>query len=190
MKRLIITLCAALLLIGTQAFGQQFSVNAGYLNSAYKYSDSGYSMKVTGNGAFAGFDVDFASSNYPNFAITPGLYFDAIDYKVFDGVSAIEYYLRAPVHLKYVGMLSNETDYFLSAGPSFLVSLGGKSKASYGGVSYDEKVEGGDFEATFGLAGGLELSGNIRLSLGYDFGLTDNDDVRRNFFHVGIGYLF
>jgi hypothetical protein len=66
---------------------------------------------------------------------------------------------------------------------------------SYGGASYSENEKRGDFDVTFGLQGGVQLSNNFRLMAGYDFGLVNQSGdsdyrVTRNIFHVGLGYIF
>ena len=175
-----------------QAFAQ-INVNAGYLNTAYRHGGSDYSYKVNGNGFYAGVSTDVTIDGPLAFA--PGLNFNFVDYNYGDGLNTYEYLLNAPLHLKYSLPVSNIADIFVSAGPTVLCSLGGKTKVSYGGASYTENEKGGDFDVTLGFEGGAELSNNFRLMFGYDFGLVNqsgDDDYRitRNFFHVGVGYRF
>ena len=192
MKRILSIILGALLCI--QAFAQ-VNVNAGYLNSSYRSGESGYSYKVTGSGIYAGVSTDIKSTNYRQFAFEPGLNFNMVDYNFAEGVNTIEYFLRAPLHIKYTQPVSNVADVFVSAGPTLVCTLGGKTKVSYGGASYSENEKGGDFDVAFGLQGGVCLSNNVRFMLGYDFGLVNqggDEDYRvtRNFLHVGIGCDF
>lgn len=180
--------------ICSQAFAQ-LNVDAGYLNSRYHYGEDGYSLNVSGSGVFVGVSADIPASNYDQFAISPGLRFNVVDYNLGEGINAIEYFLSAPIHVKYMQPVNNNTDVFISVGPTLIYTVGGRAKMSYGGASYSESVEGGDFDVAFGLAGGLVVTNNIRLFCGYDFGLMNqsgDNDYRetRNIFHLGIGYMF
>ena len=192
MKKILSIILGAFICV--QSFAQ-VSVNAGYLNSDYKHSDDGYSWKVNGNGFYAGIGTDIKSTNYPQFSIAPGLNFNLVNYNVSDGVNAVEYFASAPLHIKLTQPMSNVADFYVSAGPTVICTVGGKTKYSYGGISYTEKEDGGDFDISIGLEGGLLLSNSVKLMAGYDFGtINQNDDsdyrVARNFFHVGIGYIF
>ena len=192
MKKILSIILGAFICL--QSFAQ-VSVNAGYLNSSYKYSDGGYSLKVNGNGFYAGVGFDIKSSNYPQFSFAPGLNFNLVDYNVGDGVNAVEYFASAPLHLKLTQPMSNVADLYVSAGPTLICTLGSNSRYSYGSVSYTENEKGGDFDVALGLEGGLLLSNNIKLMVGYDFGtINQNDDndykVTRNILHVGVGYIF
>ena len=192
MKKFLSIILGALLCI--QAFAQ-VNVNAGYLNTAYRSGERGYSYKVNGNGFYAGVSTDIKSTNYRQFAFEPGLNFNLADYNFGDGVNTVEYFLSAPLHLKYTQPVSNVADVFVSVGPTLVCTLGSQTKVRYGGASYSENEKGGDFDVTFGLQGGVQLSNNFRLMAGYDFGLVNqsgdsNYRVTRNIFHVGLGYIF
>lgn len=191
MKKILLTIFAAF--ISLQMFAQ-FNVNASYLNSAYRYSEDGYSYKLNGNGASVGVNTDIYSTNFGDFSFSPGIYFDMIDYEAFDGINVIEYYLRAPLHVKYTYNYDHRLDFFVSAGPSVTCTLGSKSSVKYEGFSMTESEKGGDFDLMFGLEGGVNLSNTVRLFCGYDFGIINQGDanykIKRNILHLGIGYLF
>jgi len=192
MKKILSIILGAI--ICTQAFAQ-VSVNAGYLNTAYRSSESGYSYKVNGDGFYVGANTDIKSTNYPQFSFAPGLNFNLSVYNFGEGVRTTEYFLSVPLHLKYVQPVSNVADLFVSAGPTVLCTLGGKTSVRYGGASYNENEKGGQFDVALGVEGGAMLTNNIKLMLGYDFGLVNqNEDkdyrVTRNIFHVGVGYTF
>ena len=177
-----------------QAFAQ-VSVNAGYLNTSYRSGENGYSYKVNGDGFYAGVGYELNSTNYPQFSFAPGLNFNLADYNFGEGVNTVEYFLSAPIHLRYTQPVSNVADLFVSVGPTFLCTLGSKTSVRYGGASYSENDKGGDFDVSFGFEGGAMLSNNIKLMVGYDFGLVNQNEDRdyritRNFLHLGIGYLF
>ena len=191
MKKLLSILLGVFLCI--QAFAQ-VNVNGGYLNSTFRSHESGYSYNVNGNGFYVGASTDIALP-YQYLYFSPGLNFDLVDYNFGEGVDVVEYFLTAPLHVKYVHPFSNVGDLFVSGGPSLLCTLGGKSRYSYGGASYTENEKGGDFDIILGLEGGILLSNNLKLMLGYDFGLLnqsgDNDyKVTRNYLHIGLGYVF
>ena len=194
MKKILSIILGAI--ICTQAFAQ-VSVNAGYLNAFRHGGENGTTWGLYGDGFYAGASVDIKSSNYPQFAFEPGVNFNLSDYNrgTTYGFEYIEYFITAPLHLKYTQPVSNVLDIFVSAGPTLLCTLGGKSKASYGGFTYFENEKGGDFDVTFGLQGGVKLSNNIKFMTGYDFGLVNQSGdehyrTTRNFFHIGIGYIF
>ena len=194
MKKILSIILGALICI--QAFAQ-VNVNAGYVNAFRHGSDGGTTWGIYGSGFYAGVSTDIKSTNYPQFAFEPGLNFNLADYNrgTTYGFEYIEYFLTAPLHLKYTQPVSNVLDVFVSAGPTLLCTLGGKSKASYGGLSYFEGEKGGDFDVTFGLQGGVQLPNNFRLMAGYDFGLVNQSGdsdyrITRNIFHVGLGYIF
>ena len=192
MKKILSIILGAI--ICAQAFGQ-INVDAGYLNSRYHYGEDGYSFNISGSGAFVGVSTDIPSTNYDQFAFSPGLRFNIVDYDLGDSVNAVQYFVSVPLHVKYLQPVNRGIDAFLSVGPTVICTLGGKAKMSYGGLSYHETVEGGDFDVAFGLAGGVVLTDNVRVLCGYDFGLLNQSgekDYRetRNIFHFGIGYMF
>ena len=174
----------------------QVSVNAGYLNSNYHYGENGYSLNVRGNGFYAGVSTDIELTNYNQLTFSPGANFNIVNYNIGDGISNIEYYIVAPLHVKYTHPLDNGMDLFISAGPSLVCSLGGKTTVYYDGLSYTENDEtAGTLDLTLGLEGGITITRNIKLMAGYDFGLLNQSGekdyrITRNFIHVGIGYIF
>jgi hypothetical protein len=177
-----------------QAFAQ-VSVNAGYLNATIRSGESGYSYKVNGSGFYAGLAYELKLNNYRQISFEPGLNFNLVSYNIGDGINGTEYFISAPLHFKYTIPVSNEADFFVSAGPTLLCTVGGKMEANYAGLSYSESLSGGDFDVPIGIEGGILLSNSIKLVVGYDFGLVnqgDDDDYRvtRNFLHVGVGYNF
>ena len=192
MKKILSIILGALLCI--QAFAQ-VNVNAGYLNTAARSRDGAYSYKVNGNGFYAGVEYEIKSTNYPQISFVPGLNFNLANYNFGGSVRGTEYFLSAPLHIRYTQPVSNIGDVFVSAGPMLLCTLGSNLKASYGGASYSEDEKGGDFDAPIGIEGGVLLSNNIKIVVGYDFGLVNQSGdsdyrVTRNIFHVGLGYIF
>ena len=190
MKKILSIILGAFLC--AQAFAQ-INVNAGYLNANYRSNEDSYSYSLTGNGFYAGVSTDIKTNG--QLVFEPGVNFNLSSYNFAEGIKTTEYFISAPLHFKYTYPVSNELDIFVSAGPTVLCTLGGRSKVSYGGMSYTEKEDGGDFDITLGFQGGIRLSNSIRLLVGYDFGLLNQSGesdyrVTRNFLHAGIGYTF
>jgi len=189
MKRFLLTIVAVF--VSLQVFAQ-INGTIGYLNSAYRYTE--YGININGEGVYAGVNTDIYSTNFRDFSFSPGIYIDFVDYEIGEGLYAMEYGLRAPLHLKYTYTVDNRLDLFGSIGPSAVLSLGSRNRVRYGDISYVENERGGDFDLLFGLEGGVNLSSTVRFVLGYDFGLINQGDdtynVKRNILHLGIGYLF
>ena len=172
------------------------TISAGYLRSTYtsKYDGTTYSMN--GNGLFVGADIDVDLTD--GLAFTPGLFFDYANYEILDNIHANVYYLRAPLHIKYTYYLEKDLSLFVDGGPGLSYGLGGKVRYHNGGIDVNEDFFTDDdrrFDIPLGLEVGANLPYNLRLTFGYDWGLLnqsadDDDNVRRNFLHVGLGYRF
>ena len=178
-------------LICTQAFSQ-INVNAGYLNTV---SSTKTRALNNGNAFYVGVSTDIKSANYPQFALEPGLNFNIADYKFDSGLNTVEYFLTAPLHIKYILPVAGIGDVFVAAGPTLLYTLGNTSKITYDDIgTVTMKDKGGDFDVPIGVEGGIVLANNVKIALGYDYGLinqnTDELPVTRNFFHIGLGYSF
>ena len=189
MKNLLSIILGAFLC--TQAFAQ-INVNAGYLNTI---SSSKTRALNNGNAFYVGVSTDIKSATYPQFALEPGLNFIIADYKFDSGMNTIEYFLTAPLHVKYVLSVVGVGDVFVAAGPTLLYTLGNTSKITYDDIgTVTMKDKGGDFDVPIGVEGGIVLANNVKIALGYDYGLinqnTDELPVTRNFFHIGLGYSF
>jgi hypothetical protein len=174
MKKILSIILGVILCI--QAFAQ-VNVNAGYVNASYRISGNGIMGSLPGNGFYVGAGYDIKSSNHPQVSFYPGLNFTLIDCN-WQGTRFNEYFLSAPLHIKYTQPLSNVADVFVSAGPTILCTL-------------DE----GDFDIPFGFEGGVLLSNNVKIQIGYDFGLINQSAdgihrLTRNLFHIGLGYIF
>lgn len=190
MKKIIIILST--IFLSVQMFGQ-INCNIGYINSLYNYDENNYLVYTEGKGLFLGVNTDIFSTNYNNFSISPGLALDFIDYW-YDSVDRIEFYMRFPLHVKYVYNIKNNTNIFFSLGPSPVLLFGNKTKVKYENVSYKQWENIGKFDILFGFEIGINISNTIRLIGGYDFGLVNQNDcndcvIKRNLLHFGIGYI-
>ena len=174
MKKILSIILGAFLCL--QAFAQ-VNVNAGYVNASYRVNGPGVTGSLPGNGFYIGGGYDIKSSNYPQISFYPNLNFNLVDCN-WAGTRFTNYFLSAPLHIKYTQPLSNVADLFVSCGPNLICDL-----------------EDATFDAAFGLEGGALLSNNVKIMIGYDFGLINQsgDDVykiTRNFLHIGVGYMF
>ena len=182
--------------ICAQSFAQ-ISVNAGYLNSSRNYNGKNSSTAIVGNGAYAGFETDFNVLPLTNSCISVGAYFDFVNYILTDHTNATSFGFRVPAHFKYSVGFGKDGVLFVSAGPSVSVGAFGNYITRLGNVTYTEDFyndENARFDLSLGAKVGFDLMRKIRVSLGYDFGLLDQNQrdpvVKRNFLQVGIGYLF
>lgn len=193
MKKILTLIISIFCLIGLQNINAQ-TISAGYLNGAYKTTDSGLSFSMQGNGAYVGADMDFTIADY--LYVTPGVFVDFMAYRLFDNTTARALYLRAPIHLK-VAADFNGVNVFATAGPSLQFAVAGKLHYHDGGINYTEDFFDEDsqrFDVPIGVSGGVEF-GNFRFTVGYDWGMlnqnrTDDVTLKRNFLHVGVGYRF
>ena len=191
MKKIFAIILSAFLC--AQAFAQ-INVNAGYLNTNYRAGERGVSMSVKGNGFYAGVSTDIAIPAYAQLYFEPGLNFNLDTYKFADEYHTTQYFLSAPLRVKYVQPVSFG-NVFLGAGPTLICTLGAKSVSNYGGITYTENESGGKFDVALGVEGGVALTNSLKLVVGYDFGLINqNEDkdyrVTRNLLHVGFGFSF
>ena len=131
-----IVLAASLMLIGTQAFAQM-SVNAGYLNSTLKTSNT----SDNANGAYAG--VSFNIPIAGGLAVAPGVYYSMLTSKetaslgsIFSGSDTfMEHAVNVPVYVNYGIDLARDTKVFLFGGPTLQYGLAST-------VKYDANVAG------------------------------------------------
>lgn len=182
------------LFVGMQTMNAQ-SVNVGYLNSVYSMHNSNITYSMTGNGVYVGGDYDFNIA--PNLDVTPGVYFDYVNYDVAANTRGNVFYLRVPIHLKYSYRFSNTVEMFGTAGPSLVYGLGGNTVYHNEGIRYTESFfgDGPRFDVPVGLELGVNINKNYKVVAGYDFGLVNQSSLKeakmlRNVLHIGVGYNF
>lgn len=182
------------LFIGMQNMNAQ-SVNVGYLNSVYSTHNSNITYSMAGNGVYVGGDYDFTIA--PNLDVTPGVYFDYVNYDVASHTRGNVFYLRVPIHLKYSYRFSNTLELFGTAGPSLVYGLGGNTTYHNEGIRYSEDFfgDGPRFDVPVGLELGVNINKNYKVVAGYDFGLVNQSSLKeakmlRNVLHIGVGYNF
>ena len=176
------------------------------MNSS-KFSTDGFDSKV---GFHAGIK---AEKDLPQ--IAQGVYLDMAALLSLKGaqVSASgaslkinPYYLEIPIHMGYKHAVTESISLFANFGPYFAVGLFGKMKETdysideVGGFTniYDSASAFGDnalkrFDFGLGLKAGIEFCQKYQLSIGYDWGLTDNiengSNKNRNLM-LSLGYCF
>lgn len=213
MKKIVTLLSAALMLLaGTSAFAQM-SIGAGYVNSVdYSKLGKDQSAKSTGgSGFYAG--VSYTAPLAAGFSFTPGVYYEfltaneAVSFDrliVFSGRET-EHYINIPLTFSYGMDLSRDFRFFVYAGPTASVGLASTVKGStdVGGFklegdsvsNYDDE-DYGRFDIMLGGGIGLEFRDDLRLTVGYDFGMlnryTGSADYsqHRNRLTAGIAYIF
>ena len=199
-----ILLAASLMLLGTQAFAQM-SVNAGYLNSTLKTSNTADNA----NGAYAG--VSFNIPVAGGLAIAPGVYYSMLTSKetaslgsIFTGSGTfMEQAVNVPVYLNYGIDLARDTKVFLFGGPTLQYGLAST-------VKYDANVAGVSGSTTHNnyknenfnrmnvyLGGGMGFQVSaLQITVGYDYGMMnqykgDNaTQCHRSNLKLGVGFVF
>ena len=205
MKKFFSTLLAAtLMLLGTQVFAQM-SVNAGYLNSTLKTSNS----SDNANGAYAG--VSFNVPVAGGLAIAPGVYYSMLTSKetaslgsIFSGSGTfMEHAINVPVYLNYGIDLARDTKVFLFGGPTLQYGLSSTVKydANVAGVSGSTTHNNYDNEnfnrmnVYLGGGMGFQISA-LQITVGYDYGMMnqykgDNaTKCHRSNLKLGVGFVF
>ena len=211
MKKFVILISAALLLLaGSNAFAQ-ISVGAGYVNSteSIKFGKNDDASTNATNGFYAGIGYTLPLTAGLNF--TPGVYYEFLTKKDVASVGGLtasgtlmEHYLNVPLHFSYGASPAAGIRIFVFAGPTASLGLASTtdSNASVGSISVGGKTDNydgteyGRFNVLLGGGAGLEFS-RIRLTVGYDYGLlnrytgdADNYSRHNSRFHVGLGFLF
>ncbi len=211
MKKIIVILSAALLLLaGTNAFAQMSS-GLGYVNSTtvLKLNKNGDGSTSNVNGLYAGFGYTIPLVEGLN--VTPGVYYELLYEQDADelwGMTAsgtrIEHYINVPVTFSYGLSPMSGVRVFVFAGPTASYGLASTTRGgmSIGNISLGGKTDNyedgdyGRFDLMIGGGAGVQLGG-FRLTAGYDLGLLNRytgtvDGISRQTrrFYIGIGRLF
>lgn len=220
MKKVIISvLSAALLLMGTQAKAQ-LSVGAGYLNSAETTTNTSNNSTSSANlnGFYAGANFNIAIAG--ELGVAPGLYASMLFGSSKEGgslgpisasgvVKYSEFALNLPVNVNYGIKLNRDTKILLYAGPVFQYGLSSKTETSgttnVGGLfSIDSNGTTDNYNGDYAnrnpftiyVGGGAALqAGNLQVILGYDHSVTNiskatNTQLGRSQLKVGFGMAF
>ena len=211
MKKTISILAAAsMMLLATSAFAQ-VHIGAGYLNDTEITKANKDADKSTENlnGVYvgAGYTIHFSDA----FALTPGIYWSMMGKKETGSIGALtlggdfkEHSLNIPLHFSYGANLAPDTKFFVYLGPTFQYGLSSKTTASgsIAGISGDRTTDNFDsdnysrFNVLLGGGVGAQVIDAIRITVGYDAGLTNlykgsGDFIqRRNQLKIGVAYVF
>ncbi len=201
MKRIITLIAAAVMMtVATNSFAQ-LSVGAGYLHAGDQVTMNVASMEVGMNGAYAGFSYNLPISGL--LGITPGLYYSYImckDNLVGEVNTKIkEHFLNLPVYLNVGFNISDNSRFFVFAGPTVQFGLSSTTDTGVEGKSLSgDRYKDGDYSRTnVLLGGGLGLNlGRFQISAGYDHGMfnldTSGDGTKRikRYAKAGVAYRF
>ena len=199
----VFAIAAALMLIGSTAFAQNFG--AGYVQSTQKYNNT----STTANGFYAGFG--YSAEILPGLSLNPGIYYEFLTSTsagslwVVSGESKTqEHYVNIPLQLSYGINFAPTFKFFVYAGPTANVGIASttKSTVSIGTASTTtdptDNYKSGDysrFDIMLGGGAGIELMKKFRLTVGYDMGMLDRHasadvTLKRNRLTAGAAFIF
>jgi len=204
MKKIILTL--ALIATAAIAANAQIGIGAGYIGRTQK-TDFGSvaDAKAALNGVYAGLDVHvdliaglgLTAGAFYNYSTADGVDITSMNISTLaDKATAKDQYISVPVNLSY-GLDLGLGKVFVFAGPTFEYAI--SSEYSIEGVeqTYNMLKDGGykNFNMLVGGGVGVILADKIRITAGYNKGLSDqadNDNVtaKTNQLYVGAALLF
>ena len=208
----IFAIAAALMLIGSSAFAQNFG--AGYLQS----TKTDGSSSVTANGFYAGFG--YTASIAPGISLNPGIYYEFLTNSSagsagIPGLATIsgtskttEHYLNVPLHMSFAYSFAPTFKLFAYAGPTVNFGIASNTKSTTSTSTFigsgsstnttDNYADGSNYSRFDLMAGGglgAEVMNKFRITVGYDFGLLDRNNsdstsLKRNRLTAGVAFLF
>jgi len=174
----------------------QASVQVGFLLNTLK-TEVQADKEVVGklSGAYKGFmavaDYNVHLTDY--LGIAPGL---GIDYSFnsAEGSRYKELGLFAPIDVNYCLPINDDISLSLFAGPTFYYGLLSRETAVNPPYDY-YKSDNKRFDLSLGGGFWLDIIENIRVKVGYKFGLTNNSKLagikeRNNCLSISVGYVF
>ncbi len=215
MKKVFFAAVSALLMLTCADAFAQFSIGAGFTNSALKEKLTAKDIKETtkANGFYVGGDYTFRVGEH--FGVVPGIEWVYVMDKDVKNLDAIvtnisgeskfkEHYINVPVDVTY-GIDLKDLRIYAFAGPTFSFNVSSKTKAK-GAVSvigkekeatYDTKDLFGTydtFDLMLGAGVGVDLFESLRVKFGYDWGLLNrgSDDIKihRSQLKLGVAWIF
>lgn len=207
MKKLI-TLAAALLLIGGAASAQNY-LNIGYGQglSRSAFGDMERDL-VTSNVLFGGYSHNFTLVGALGTEVGANFNYDFNTTKLVDvdgkdegGVKTQYMGIQVPVLFNYKFVLAEDLTMKLFLGPTFSYGLKYTSKPYVGeeiGYTIDLYGENGGYQrfaVSASAAFAIELANRYRLKIGYDYGLTDISQAeylteKENMVSFALSYIF
>jgi hypothetical protein len=212
MKKIIVL--AAALLLGWQARAQVVA-NAGYVHAFETMKSANY-LTEGFDYDHASLDGFFAGANYylsldsvlDGLAAMPGANLSMLfgRYWYDDDFKVRELALNLPLQASYTYEINESLKVFGQTGPTLQFALTHKVKDNHGTTYSLLNRNNSLYEARrpfnfyWGLATGVEVSDMLRIEVGFDFGFANLHrtvdeheflkSVKRNFLHIGVGYLF
>lgn len=211
----VIAIAAALMLVGTTAFAQNFG--AGYVQS----TKTDGSSSVAANGFYVGFG--YSAPIVSGISLNPGIYYEFLTNSSASGASVpgivsvsgssktTEHYVNIPLHLSFALNFAPTFKFFVYGGPTASVGIASTTKSTSSASidiigwssgpstsTSDNYAEGSNYSRFDIMAGGgvgAEVMKKFRLTVGYDFGLldrnqNDNASLKRNRLTAGAAYIF
>ncbi len=196
MKRfLMIFVAVSLLSAGTDAKAQM-SAGGGFVSMNFSGPDSKGWDEVAMPGFYFGVNYDIKFSSLEGLTFEPGIYFQHYGKTFAPGSFAeLSYranYLSVPLNIKYTFDVARDFSMTGYTGPRF--------NAGFIGNAFDKTRLGfKNIDAQWGAGLAMTFADAIQIRVGYDLGLDkaikdsewgENLKIRRNVFHIGIGFLF
>ena len=197
MKRILVSIVAAfLMLVGSNA-NAQVAIGAGY-NLLFQSYDTSDPLQ----GFYIGADYTFAINK--NIGVSSGAYLSYVTMGKYSpsGILAAEQrdsYVTIPVHVSYGKSLAYNLRGFVFAGPSFDIGLTNKTYSMYnedGAMDLYKLRRYNRFDAKIGCGLGVDLNYKFRILGGYDYGLLDRMSkvkgtvCHSNRLYLGVAYHF
>lgn len=198
MKRIIVAVVAAAMMLSATNASAQYVAGGGFVNSTFSGKDNYLDLSLPGFYVGVGYDIAFSSLEGLTFE--PGAYFMHFGKKVSSSIAGFvideksyhSNYISIPLDIKYSYEITPVIKVTGYTGPRFNIGLGGNAfkKVEKGGLGLSL------FDAQWGFGVSGTYADAVRLSLGYDLGMSkvskENSDfkMRRNSLHVGVAFLF
>lgn len=202
----VLSLVAAIMLLGTTAMAQA-SFGLGYMTPNHPVTDDAL------NGFYVGLDYNIQLAG--NFYVAPGVYYSSSSKKSSNSFTGSwisytgelkynEQYIDVPVNFNYRLPLADDFCISLYAGPTFNYGLSSTAESDNnvsvlgfklnpnGKVSLYDSDDYKPFDVLVGGGVAFDYASQLRISLGYNYGLLDRNghDFNRSYLHMGLSYLF
>ncbi len=211
MKKVLFTAVSALLMLTCADAFAQFSIGAGFANSALKEKAGDVKETTKANGIYV--NADYSLMLTDHLGLVPGIEWMYVMDKDVENLDAIvttikgeakfkEHYVNIPVDVTY-GIGLKDLRIYAFAGPTFSFNLSSKTKATttaFGKeneVTQDSKDLFGtydSFDLMLGAGVGIDLFEKLRVKCGYDWGLLnrgdDNIKLHRQQLKLGVAWIF
>ena len=203
MKKILVSLLAAsLMLLGTSAYAQ-IAIGAGYAQSKHTLAGKKATTSSPTNGFYAGIDYNVPVGEI--FGLSAGVNYEYLMSKTYSLSSILsgdikEQYINVPVRINAGFDLSDDVRLFLFGGPTFSYALSGMVDSGSGAYDVYEHHDYKRFDVLVGGGAGLDLMDHFRLTVSYDLGLFNTypsigdreaaAKLTRNSLRAGLAFIF